>query len=247
MEHIFIQPKIRIDNLIIAISTRYGGVSHSPYDTMNTALHVGDSESDVFENRKILFNALNIDINSSVFADQIHSTDVHKVESCDIGCGALNAQTAIQTDSFITNLKNVPIVIQTADCLSIVLYAKDKQAIANIHCGWKGLAHGIIQNTIEAMINAYGINSKEIYAYLGACIKPNNFNVSEDVASIFQNPIIKNCEFYVDLALEAKLILEKYSVVNIENSYLDSHEERFYSYRRDNKITGRMSTIAMLL
>lgn len=242
-----IKPKTKINNLLISISTRHGGVSQKPYDTMNTALHVGDSENDVFRNREILFNDLDIDISRSVFADQIHSTDVYKVEEVDIGRGALNTQTAIQTDSFITNIKNVAIVIQTADCLSVVLYAKDKHAIANIHCGWKGLADGIIQNTIEAMIKNYAINPKDIYAYFGACIRANNFNVSESVASIFQQPIVKNCEFCVDLVLEARLILEKYGVVDIEDSYLDSHEERFYSYRRDNKTTGRMSTIAMLL
>ncbi len=246
MKDIFITPKTKIDNLIVAISTRYGGISKEPYSSMNTAFHVKDDDKAVFENRKILFNALDLDINKSVFADQIHSTDVYNVQEADIGRGALDVQTAIQTDSFITNIKNTPIVIQTADCLSIVLYAKDKHAIANIHCGWKGLAHGIIENTIEAMVTNYNINTKEIYAYFGACIRPNNFNVSENVASKFKSPIIKNCEFYVDLPLEAKLILERYGITDIEDSYLDSHEERFYSYRRDNQVTGRMSSIAML-
>ncbi len=246
MKDIFIKPKTKIDNLVIAISTRYGGVSNTPYQSMNTALHVGDDDANVFENRKILFDSLGLDINKSVFADQVHSTDVYKVETSDIGSGALSASTAIQTDSFITNIKNIPIIIQTADCLSIVLYAKDKHAIANIHCGWKGIAHGIIQNTIEAMVDNYSVAPNDIYVYFGACIRSNNFNVSEDVASVFTKPIVKNCEFYVDLTLEARLILEKYGITDIEDSLLDSHEERFYSYRRDNKTTGRMSTIAML-
>ncbi len=246
MKDIFIKQKRSFDNLTIAISTRHGGLSLGNFSSLNMALNVGDNKECVLKNRKLLFEVLNLDITKSVFANQYHSNNVYIVEQKDIGLGVDTFESAIKTDAFITNIKNVAIVIQTADCLSVVLYEKQKQVIANIHCGWKGLAFGIIQNTIEKMISIYNADSKNIYAYLGACIKPNNFNVGEDVASKFTSPIQKNDNYYIDLSLEAIMILEKYNITDIENSNLDSYDDMFYSYRRDKKITGRMATVIAL-
>ncbi len=247
MENIFIKPKTKNDNLIIAISTCYGGVSKDSYKYLNTALHVDDNKDDVIKNREILFEALRLDIKKSVFANQIHSNDVYIIDEKDIGKGHACSESAIETDGFITNIKNIPIVIQTADCLSVVLYAKDKHIIANIHCGWRGLSNNIIQNAIKKMMDNYNVDTKNIYAYLGASIKPTNFNVSKDIANQFHKPIEKNHSFYIDLPFEARLILKKYGITDIEDSKLDSYSNEFYSYRRDNKITGRMSTVAMLV
>lgn len=248
MNKIFVSPNNIPKGVIIAESKRFGGVSAGAYENLNTALHVGDIKEDVIENRKIFFGKLGIDFKKSVFLNQVHSNHVHKVIEEDIGKGAFDEKNAITADAVITNIRGAPIVIQTADCLSVVLYSPSSKSIGNIHAGWPGLSGGIIENTINKMEKYFHADTKDIYAYLGVRIGRDDFEVGEDVAEKFSFPLMKDGKFYIDLAFEAKAVLYKHGVKdeNIFDSKLTSFESDFFSYRRDKKVTGRMATVVML-
>ena len=182
------------------------------------------------------------------YIDQVHQAKVIK-----------NTQ-AISIDGFEADAvysfeANTPCVIRTADCLPILLYSKAPQAVAAIHGGWRSLAAGIIDNTLEAM----AINNSELYAWLGPCISQQDFEVGADVYQAFcqyspnlehafnkietEQPLAEQ-KYLADLPAIARYQLERLGVKFISQyqgcTYQES--ERFYSFRRA-KDTGRMHSV----
>lgn len=231
------------------ISTRLGGVSKTPYDSLNLGDHVGDSSELVEQNRDLLRMHLPSD---PIWLNQIHSTIVSTPDQrIDTG------KQPIVADAIISSSPNEVLTIMTADCLPVLFAANDGSIIGAAHAGWKGLCAGILENTVSAMLSSRThLKSTDLFAYMGPAIGPKAYEVGEDVYSAFQASGIgiKEGEFHAIPNRKGKYLADLYTIAT--NRLLDiglkqvaggqmctfSDPEHFYSYRR-NGVTGRFASM----
>lgn len=233
-----IEPELikKYPELLLAISTKDGGVSPSPF-FLNLGLSVGDEEKNVRENRKRFFEHLNIPLDNVVMQKQIHSDNVNIVnESCFIQ----------DSDALITNEKNLYLAISIADCIPVFLYSPDKKVVAGIHSGWKGTEYKISQKVVQRMIKEYGVKPDEMIAYIGPGISVENYEVSKEVAERFpaSSYIINNGKYYLDLKKDIYKQLTgtglKKENIEVTTYCTFRDKEIFHSHRREKGATGRM-------
>lgn len=180
---------------------------------------------------------------------QVHKDNIVKIDENNINLFGGRERLVENTDALITNLKNTPLIVQTADCVPIVLYCDESKSIAVIHSGWRGTVQNIVYKTIDLMIKEYNANLSKMYAYIGPYIALKDYEVGDEVAIHFQNKIMMNDKWHIDNGLEVKKQLLDCRVLenNIELSNLNTYDEAFYSYRRDGIQVGRILTVAILL
>lgn len=251
----FIKPDWPIpQNVRCLITTRKGGVSSKPYDSMNTALHVVDSPKNVNTNRQILEAEVGYRV---VFPHQTHSTDI--VELPIDHPSALSAKkTHINADGMITHIENTPCAVQTADCLPVLICDKSGAQVVAVHAGWRGLANGILINAFKKM----HAQPHDILVYLGPAISGKYFEVGDDVVEAFNQKAIKSnwSDTWIELCVTPKksnkYLFNLYQAARCEceaagllsanifgGGYCTYQDEaRFYSYRRDGE-TGRMTSV----
>ena len=226
-------------NIRAAITTRAGGVSLPPYDSLNLGDHVGDVAKAVAENRAHLTTALALPT-PPCWITQTHST---------IAVDTTDWQIAMEADaSYSTTVGHVCIVM-TADCLPILLCNQAGDYVAAIHAGWRGLADGII----EATIAKAPCPAAQLMAYLGPAIGPAAFDAGDDVYAAFtdQNPADASGfkpqadgKWKVDMYHIARQRLAAIGMTAVygEASCTVSQPERFFSYRREGD-TGRIASL----
>jgi len=215
------------------------------------SLSCGDTGASL-ENRKVFLGDLGIDYRRLVCAKQVHARKIACVQESDQGRGALAFGTAIaDTDALITNRKNLPLAVFTADCLSIFLYSKRKPAIGLAHAGWRSTKAGIAALTIELMQQELGIKAGDLHVVLGPAIKDCCYEVGEDLKDFEYGLIQRSQRNYFDLTgVNKKQILN--SGVK-EGNIFDSgfctccRNSNFFSFRRDGKNCGRMISVIMLI
>ncbi len=227
-------------------STRLGGLSFAPYDSMNLGSNTADSFNNVEQNKKIFTNLIGFTLEQVVRTKQIHGTSILVAEKAGYYEGY---------DAIVTNNKNLLLAISTADCTPILLYDSLNNAIAAIHAGWKGTKENLVSTTLMKMESLYGTKSSNIIAYIGPCIAECSFEVDADVAQYFDGLYSRfdseKEKYFIDLKRHNKDQLTRLGVdeKNIEVSIFDTFErtDLFFSHRKEKGITGRMwSTIGML-
>ena len=224
-------------NITALTTTRLSGFSQAPYDSNNLALHTGDNDQHVLKNRQQLTELLDLP-GEPQWLEQTHSTRCVLVEN----------DSNRDVDAAITRSNKHPLVILTADCLPITLCNTQGTEIAAIHAGWRGLAQGIIQNTLQEMQS----NKSDLLAWIGPAICQKCYEVGEEVYHTFteQNPASKkafkpiNGKWLANLSLIAEIILKSESVSSVYQSELCTFElkKELYSYRREPQ-TGRIATL----
>jgi YfiH family protein len=224
-----------------ALSTlRAGGISGAPYDSFNLALHVGDDPVLVLQNRALLRKQLPAE---PAWLTQVHGNLV---------VDAALVHEAPAADASFTNQAGVVCAIMTADCMAVLLRDKRGSVVGAAHAGWRGLASGVLENTVQAMRHA---GADEVLAWLGPAIGPQQFEVGEDVRSAFTHlgpqaeqaflPILGlPGKYLADLAQLARLALARAGVTQVMGGELCtvSDPQRFYSFRRD-QVTGRLASL----
>ena len=230
-------------------TTRRGGVSTGPFASLNLATsgEAGDDAvSDVAENRARLLRSLGID--AVCWLRQVHGTGVHRIEAPpEAGAAAPVA------DAAVTRLRGVAVAVLTADCLPVLLAAEDGSAVGAAHAGWRGLAAGVLEATVAALETA----PERIRAWLGPAIGPTAFEVGPEVrdaflaadpgaASAFRRG--RGDRWHADLWALARRRLRLAGVRQVAGGGVCVHAdpERYYSWRRDGKRTGRQATLAWL-
>ena len=242
----------------LLVTTKIGGHSKPPYNSWNLAEHVNDDLSSVRSNRQLLSQQIS---KLPFFLNQIHSTEVVSLTQ-----PWKNQEPAPTADGVISVLDSHYLAILTADCLPILLCDDKGEIVAACHAGWRGLANGIIQNTIRAMVEFIKPNSKQhfiegLHAYIGPAISQKNFEVGREVKECFmQNKLIgvesiNDCftpndepdKYFADLFGLATEILNQLGVhqVHTERQCSYNNSEHFYSYRRE-KTTGRFASCIWL-
>lgn len=237
-------------NVRALVTTRDGGVSQAPYDSLNVAFHVGDDAPAVVENRRRLFATLNeiAPCGPPQWLQQVHGTVV--IEA--FNEPKKRAQLVPDADAVTTTQRGLPCVVMTADCLPVFFCNQSGTRVAVAHAGWRGLCHGVLENTLARFENP-----AEVLCWLGPAIGPDAFEVGEDVRDAFlrADPAAASAfrsgdapgKYLADLYELARQRLTRAGVGMINGGGLCTFrdEQRFYSYRRNSR-TGRMASVIWL-
>lgn len=223
-----------------ASTTREGGVSHPPFDTLNLATHVGDDPAAVAANRQRLVKDLGLP------AEPAWLNQVHGIRVAEAG------REGQEADAVVGRHPGDVCAVLTADCLPVLFCDPDRRIIAAAHAGWRGLAAGVLESTLAAM----GSEPQAVTAWLGPGIGPASFEVGEDVVAAFtgDDPAAAAAfrrrdatHWLADIYDLARLRLERAGVAEVTGGGLDTcaDSNRFFSYRRDGE-TGRMACLIWL-
>lgn len=158
-----------------AMTTRDGGVSKAPYDSLNLGFHVDDDAIAVDQNRRLALEAFSSGIEQLVTVQQVHGADVATVDGSDAGTGAVG-----RFDAMVTNDPSVVLGILAADCVPIIAYDPIAQVLGVAHAGWRGLRAGVAGATVRAMARI-GAQPRRIVAGLGPSISPDRYEVGGEV------------------------------------------------------------------
>lgn len=223
-----------------AFTSRVGGASEGPYASLNLSAHTGDEPAQVDENRRRLAAALGLEDKEIRVARQVHGVEIlrHGAEGNPGGFPAAEAGLP-EADGHVTNGRGAALCVLVADCLPVALSGPG--GLALLHCGWRGLAAGIIERGVEAVAARA--------AAIGPGICPEHYEVGEEVLAAFEQLGEDVADgAHLDLAAVAERQLLDAGVSTIESSGLCTFEEDdlLYSHRRDGAATGRQAGIAWI-
>ena len=262
-------PKLSvISGILHGVFTRKNGKSKGPFQSLNVSFGVGDNDQTVLENRKIISRCFNG--NDLVFLDQVHGTRIiaYSKEHCfyrvldtndcfkDEYSETLGAQTDIygiesertfEADAIVTDIPGKLLVIQVADCQSVLIYDPVQKVAANVHSGWRGSINNIIGCTLKVMENSFGCRTRDIVAGIGPSLGPccaEFVNYKNEIPEPFWK--YKNDNNYFDFwsisrdqLCEAGVLLEN---VELSQMCTKCDLERFFSYRGEGT-TGRFAAL----
>ncbi len=222
------------------VTTRRGGYSTAPYDSLNLGDHAGDDPQSVQRNREHLANVLELP-SAPKWLNQVHGTTV---------LNAAKIEPGAKADASFSREPGVVCAIMTADCLPVFFSDEEGREVAVAHAGWRGLAAGVLEATVDAM----HAPPAQIMAWLGAAIGPEHFEVGDEVRAAFnrKDPAATqafksspNGRWLADIYTLARLRLEQAGVKNISGGGLCTFSDtsKFYSYRRDDHQSGRMVSL----
>lgn len=235
-----------------AIFTRHGGISPSPWKSLNFGGSVGDNLDRVQQNREKALNALNIKSDKVFDVYQVHS-DVVKVTERAL----LPNEDHIKADAIITRKPGITLLMRFADCVPILLYDPAKHVIGIVHAGWIGTVNKIAALTVGIMIKEFGTKPEDIIAGIGPSIGPDHYSVGDDVLQRvkmsfgdFADKLIihDNGKDYFNLWKANTEILNQVGVEKIENSGICTSCNKFdwYTHRGEHGKTGRFGAVMML-
>jgi len=252
-------------------STRVGGVSSPPFDTLNlgslsktakpskehpkapSETHPEalpeDHNTNVAENFRRLRDSLSLKQRIRVTAHQVHGCHVHVVKG-----SIKDIAKPREADALITKQKSAMLTIRTADCLPILLGGPKGRIVAAIHAGWRGIVAGVIPRTLGTLAEHFELQPSVISAAIGPGIGPDHFEVGPEVCEQFREVNLSQCiiasdtsKDHIDLPRAALAQLTEHGVAreNVDTTTLCTFAEAdlFFSYRRDGQLAGRMATV----
>jgi len=236
-----------------AFSTRIGGVSPPPFDSLNLGNPNGRAVQDdydrIWANYARLLSCIGCPTEPPLRVHQVHGNEVLEVET------GKNFDTACKADAMLSGDSHRAISVRTADCVPILLSSADGRMVAAVHAGWRGIVAGVIPATVKRLMAAAGEPASTLRAAIGPCIGMEAFEVGAEVLAEFekvfglQAPIqsLAKGNGNVDLRAAARIQLVS---CGVEEKHVDStdrctvaHQDEFFSHRRDHGITGRMAAI----
>ncbi len=242
-------------------STRLGGVSPAPIDSLNLGANRGDAPDNVRENFIRFCAAIGADVDALVKNHQVHGDFIRPVTRADIMVRP-EVPGAFEADGLITDEAGVCLTIFSGDCIPILLYDPIRRVIAAVHAGWRGTAIGAAARAAEAMARDYGCAPEHILAAIGPGISPCCFETHADVpeglhsgmgpdAAAFIRPLSREGKFSVDLKGANACWLEK-AGLNRENIAICSactacQLDEFWSHRVQGGQRGSMAAMIQLL
>lgn len=238
----WIEPQWPAASNVRAMSTiRRGGVSQPPWESLNLGVHVNDDLRHVAENRRRLKHLAGLP-HEPQWLTQVHGCDV-------VDASGFHPSHSCEADALYSNRPESVCAVLTADCLPVLFVDPDGSEVAAAHAGWRGLAGGVLEQTVQRFAAA----PQTLLAWLGPAIGAASFEVGADVRDAFlewsgecEAAFVEHGEgrWLADIYLLARLRLRNSGVTAIYggNYCTYSDVERFYSYRRDGE-TGRMATL----
>jgi len=234
------------------VSTRHGGVSPTPWNTLNFSVTRGDTPQRVQQNRVRLAAALGVDPAVVVRGRQVHGTGVAKVDWNDAGSWHDG------TDGLITDAVGLPLAWVFADCVPVLLYDGVRHVLGGCHAGWRGTVNGAATATLWAMQAAYDTNPADVQACIGPSVGPDTYEVGPGVVEMAHAKLTGAARFFLypkgadhnphfDLwqANAYQLIEAGVPATQVEISGIDTAQNThdFFSHRAEQ---GRCGLFAMM-
>jgi YfiH family protein len=259
----FTDARIRTsDGIVVAFSTRLGGASGAPYDSLDLAAHSGDDPVAVDENRRRLVTGLGLDPCRLVTAEQVHGDTIETVAGRDAGRGGTAVGGPLPlpaTDAMLTSEPATPLLMMYADCVPVVLAARGPvRSVAVVHAGWRGALVSLPALAARALATHAGCSEADLDAWVGPHIGPCHYEVDEELAEAFRKrfpgvsrpadatgsgPRVDLGEAVRQALLGAGLCRPRITELGLCTA---DHLELFYSYRAEG-LTGRHGAVAAIL
>jgi hypothetical protein len=235
------RPASTEDGLILAFTTRRGGVSEEAFASLNVGASSGDRPGAVEENRRRTLASLGLAAALLATAGLVHGAEVAEVRGAGHTPGC---------DALLTRERGVVLAVTTADCLPIILTLPGAVAVA--HCGWRGTAARLPERVVLAACRAAGVGPREVRAHLGPCIRPCCYEVGPEVARQFPASVghLVEGRHRLDLASAARIQLLDSGIP--PEAILDTaactccEPDWYFSHRRDGSRYGRHWALAAM-
>lgn len=244
-----------LEGVAHGFSTRLGGVSPAPWDSLNLGVGRGDTMENVQENYRRFCAVLGMDDRRAVLSKQIHEDVVRHVTAEDAGKGLYCDRDYSSVDGMVTDVPHLPLVVFSADCNVILLYDPVGRAIGACHAGWRGTALGIAKKTAQEMVQLFGCEARNIRAAIGPAIGQCCFETDEDVPTALREalgeevaPYItwNGTKYHIDLKAVNALWLRKAGVERIDicDHCTACRPDLYWSHRKMGNARG--AQIAMI-
>lgn len=253
----YLQPtKSDMQGITAGFTTRNGGVSRAPYNSLNLGFNTDDLQAHVEGNRSTFCRSFGVEQRQFLTVNQVHGNDLLLIDEANPD---LSHFLKVEVDGIVTNLPGVMIGVLVADCFPVLLWDEQKRVVAAVHVGWRGAAAGILKKAVSAMVKHFGCETGAIRVAIGPGIGAHQFEVDRPVREEFRkgsgfwdeiSTEVSLGHWQVDLGLSCRLQLEQAGVdtARIEEAKECTccHQELFFSYRRDKGMTGRQLGFIML-
>ncbi|MDQ0192566.1 peptidoglycan editing factor PgeF [Paenibacillus wynnii] len=246
-------------------TSRQGGAGKAPYESLNCAFHVGDDPQDVISNRRTLAESLGFQLKDWTCGEQTHGVNIAVVDHKDRGRGSRDRTSAFSdTDGLITNVPGVMLTSFYADCVPLYFYDPVRAAVGLAHAGWKGTVAEIAAVMVRKMSEAYGSCAEDILASIGPSIGDCCYEVNDQVmkhvhlledssggkapfsGSVYRQSGANGDKSMLNLKELNQRIMIKAGILptHIEcTTWCTScNPDLFFSYRKENGVTGRMTS-----
>jgi YfiH family protein len=247
----FTSPTLKTAGFVHGFSTRLGGVSPPPFESLNlgnAAVGPQDQTANITENQKRFLSAIGADDFRLMTVRQVHGADVAIAGAGDAEQGE-RASNAPCADALVVRDAGLLAGMRTADCVPILIGSLDGRIAAAVHAGWRGLVSGVIGACIRCM-EAAGFPAGQLVAAIGPCIGERIYEVGPEVAAAFEQAGLRAAvkEYskpHINLNLATRIELVHAGIRQIDSSELCTSEraELFYSHRRDHGTTGRLMAV----
>ncbi len=233
------------------VFTRIGGVSCSPWRSLNVGSTVGDDPQAVEHNKRLMHEALGLDVRQTCTVWLVHGTrTVVAMEPLAPG------DPLEQADGLVTDQPGLALVMRFADCVPVLLYDATRQVVGIAHAGWRGTVAGAAASVVCAMSERFGCRPADIQAGIGPSIGPDDYQVGEEVVAAVRENLPhpesllsrRNGSFFFDLWEANRRVLEAAGVIKIEVAGISTarHTDEFYSHRAEHGRTGRFGAVICL-
>ena len=240
------------NNITAFTTTRLGGVSKPPYDSLNLALHVKDNPQNVATNRQLVADLLP---SQPYWLNQTHSDNIAILEDV--------SDLILPFDASVTTQKNKICAVMTADCLPLLMTNKQGSVVMAVHAGWQGLVNRIVVKSIGCLVSRYNVNAKDLLVWLGPAISSRHFEIGDEVKCKLQASMVtqsdtpfvkgdKSGKWFADVYQIAREQLLEVGVSDVYGGEYCTYEddELFFSHRRathqGSSSTGRMVSVICL-
>ena len=238
-----------IERLTHAVFDRTGGVSPSPYKSLNMSTSAGDKLENVIENRRRALIAVGLGSAKTTLVSQMHGIQTIAInESTDL--------PSTRADALITSAPGIPLFMSFADCVPILLYDPVKHAAGIAHAGWKGTVKGMAQHIVHEMVRNFSCRPADIIAAIGPSISVHRYPVGPEVVSQVQHafptrhdllPDYNNSVHFDLWGANADALFQcGIKSIEISNLCTAGHTEKFYSHRAESGLTGRFGVVIAL-
>jgi YfiH family protein len=232
--------RVDLPGASVLFSTREGGVSEGPYESLNLGLLTGDDRAAVISNRRRLAAMAGVEAENVAIGWQVHGSEIREWDAPDPDRAFLDPHGGhLKVDGHIARRPGVAALVLVADCLPVAIAAD--QAVAMLHCGWRGLAGGIIGDAAGRLGGASA-------AAVGPGIGPCCYEVGDEVLDAFAGYEGVAVGRMLDLRAVAEAQLRAAGIERIEHvdECTSCRGDLFFSHRRDEGVTGRQGAIAWL-
>ena len=243
-----------------AFTTRLGGVSPAPYDSLNLRFSCDDTRENVSENYRRLAGALGISYERGVTTHQLHHDHIRLVTEDDAGKGIVRPRDYEDTDALITNVPNIPLYVFSADCGITLLHDPVHHAVGAVHSGWRGVALGILPRTVQFMEQAFATKPEELRIAIGAGIRQCCFETDDDVSdalyAAYGDTFLpyrerRGNKWHIDLAGLNICALRSLGIPETQLDLLADctccEKKLYWSHRRDGNLRGVQAAVISLL